>query len=111
MFTSISAAVKSLAQMGESFAELFKQQKIQQSETVVIKDLEKLQKASDLTEQVYWLMREFFATESQFTLWIARLVYENLNKDEKRLFRKFYKQKIKIKKKIEKLQKDFERVD
>ena len=111
MFTSISAMVEALAQMGRSFAELFKQQKQQQSETAMLKDREKLQKASDLTEQFIWLIRDFFATDSQFTMWIARLIYDSLNKDEKRLFRRFYKQKTKIKKQIGKLQKEFEKVN
>ena len=111
MFTSISAMVEALAQMGRSFAELFKQQKQQQSETAMLKDREKLQKASDLTEQNFWLMREYLAADSQFTMWIARLIYDSLNKDEKRLFRRFYKQKSKLKNRIEKIQKEFEKVN
>ena len=111
MFTSIADMVKALADFGRSLSEKFKTDKEKQSETFVIKDLEKLQKASDITEQTFWLMREFFATDSQFTMWIARLFYDGLNKDEKRLFRRFYKQKIKIKKRIEKLQKEFEKVN
>lgn len=111
MFTSISAMVQALAQMGRSFAELFKQQKQQQSETAMLKDREKLQKASDLTEQNFWLMREYLAADSQFTMWIARLIYDSLNKNEKRLFRRFYKQKSKLKNRIEKIQKEFEKVN
>lgn len=111
MFTSVSAMVQSLAQMGKSFVELLKQQKIQQSETAMLKDREKLQKASDITERAFWLIREYMASDSQFTMWIARLIYDNLNKDERRLFRRFYKQKTKIKKHIEKTQKEFEKVN
>ena len=111
MFTGISAMVEALAQMGRSLFELFKQQKQQQSETAMLKDREKLQKASDLTEQNFWLMREYLAADSQFTMWIARLIYDSLNKNEKRLFRRFYKQKSKLKNRIEKIQKEFEKVN
>ena len=111
MFTSITVMVQSLAELGQKIAEIFKQNKIQQSETTVIKDRNNLQEATDLAEQIHWQMREYLASDSQFTMWIARLVYDGLNKDEKRLFRRFYKQKIKIKKRIEKLQKEFEKVN
>ena len=111
MFASISAMVQALAELGKSLSEKLKTDKEKQSETAMLKDREKLQKASDLTEQSFWLMREYLATDSQFTMWIARLIYDNLNKDEKRLFRRFYKQKIKIKKQIEKIQKEFEKVN
>ena len=111
MFYDITAMVQSLAELGQKIAENLKQNKIQQSETAMLKDREKLQKASDLTEQFIWLIRDFFATDSQFTMWIARLIYDSLNKDEKRLFRRFYKQKTKIKKQIGKLQKEFEKVN
>ena len=111
MFSGISAMVEALADFGRSLAELFKQQKRQQSETAMLKDRENLQKASDLTEQTFWLVREYMATDSQFTMWLARLIYGELNKDEKRLFRRFYKQKIKLKNKIEKNQKQFEKVN
>ena len=111
MFTSITVMVQSLAELGQKIAEIFKQNKIQQSETTVINDRNNLQEAADLAEQIHWQMREYFASDSQFTMWIARLVYDGLNKDEKRLFRRFYKQKIKIKKRIEKLQKEFEKVN
>lgn len=103
--------VQTLAQMGGKFADLFKQQKMQQSETAMLKDRKGLQVATDLAEQINWNMREYFATDSQFTMWVARLIYDGLNKDEKRLFRRFYKQKMKIKKRIEKLQKEFEKVN
>lgn len=111
MFSGISAMVQALADFGRSLAKLFKQQKQQQSETAMLKDRENLQKASDLTEQTFWLVREYLATDSQFTMWLARLIYGELNKDEKRLFRRFYKQKIKLKNKIEKNQKQFEKVN
>ena len=111
MFTSISAMVQALAQMGKSFADLFKQQKIQQSETAMIKDRNGLQEATDIAEQIQWQVREYMATDSQFTMWIARLIYDSLNKDEKRLFKRFYKQKTKLKNRIEKLQKEFEKVN
>lgn len=111
MFSGISTVVQALADFGRSLAELFKQQKQQQSETAMLKDRDKLQKASDITEQGFWLMREYLAADSQFIMWIARLIYDGLNKDEKRLFRRFYKQKTKIKKQIGKLQKEFEKVN
>jgi len=111
MFSGFSTVVQALADFGRSLVELFKQQKQQQSETAMLKDRENLQKASDLTEQTFWLMREYLATDSQFTMWLARLIYDELNKDEKRLFRRFYKQKIKLKNKIEKNQKQFEKVN
>lgn len=111
MFTSIADMVKALADFGRSFFDKLKTDKEKQSETVVINDRAKLKKASDLTEQTFWQMREFFAMDSQFTMWIARLFYDDLNKDEKRLFKRFYKQKMKQKKQIEKLQKEFEKVD
>ncbi len=111
MFTSISAMVKALADSLKSLCDLFRQQKLQQSETEIIKDRRDLQSATDVAEQANWQVREYMATDSQFTMWIARLVYDSLNKDERRLFRRFYKQKIKIKKRIEKLQKEFEKVN
>ena len=111
MFTSISTMVQALAKLGEKIAELRKQKTIQQSETVVLKDHKSLQQATNIAEEIHWFMREYFASDSQFTMWIARLIYDDLNKDEKRLFRRFYKQKMKIKKRIEKLQKEFEKVN
>ena len=111
MFTSISAMIKALADSLKSLCDLFRQQKLQQSETEIIKDRRDLQTATDVAEQANWQVREYMATDSQFTMWIARLVYDSLNKDERRLFRRFYKQKIKIKKRIEKLQKEFEKVN
>lgn len=103
--------VQSLANLGEKIADLKKQKTIQQSESAMLKDRVILQIATDLAEQINWNMREYFASDSQFTMWIARLVYDNLDKDEKRLFRRFYKQKMKIKKIIEKKQKEFEKVN
>lgn len=111
MFLSITEAIKALADFGRSLFEKLKTDKEKQSETVVIKDRENLKKASDLTEQIFWQIREFFATDSQFTMWIARICYDDLNKDEKRLFKRFYKQKQKLKNQIVKLQKDFEKVN
>lgn len=111
MLTSISTMIKSLSDSFKSLCDLFKQQKIQQSETAMLKDRGKLQTATDVAEQANWQVREYMAADSQFTMWIARLVYDSLNKDERRLFRRFYKQKIKIKKRIEKLQKEFEKVN
>ena len=109
MFTSISAMVKALADSFKSLCDLFKQQKVQQSETEIIKDRHGLQEATDIAEEINWQMREYMATDSQFTMWVARLIYDGLNKEQKRLFRRFYKQKMKIKKRIEKLQKEFEK--
>lgn len=111
MFTSIAEMVKSLADCGRGFANKIKTDKEHQAETVVIKDREKLKRACDITEQSFWLMREYFATDSQFLMWLEHLIYSELNKDEKRLFKRFYKEKLKLKKKIEKLQKEFEKVD
>ena len=111
MFTSIGAMVQALAEMGQSLFQYLSNKKEKQDDTAILKDRDKLQVASDLAEQVFWCMREYFASDSQFTMWIARLVYENLNKDEKRLFKRFYKQKLKIKKIIEKKQKEFEKVN
>ena len=111
MFTSIGAMVQALAEMGQSLFQYLSNKKEKQDDTAILKDRDKLQVASDLAEQVFWYMREYFASDSQFTMWIARLVYENLNKDEKRLFKRFYKQKLKIKKIIEKKQKEFEKVN
>ena len=111
MFYDITAMVQSLAELGQKIAENLKQNKIQQSETAMLKDRNGLQEATDIAEQIQWQVREYLATDSQFTMWIARLIYDNLNKDEKRLFRRFYKQKTKIKKQIGKLQKEFEKVN
>ena len=111
MFYDVAQMVQSLSQMGGKIAENLKQNKIQQSESAMLKDRINLQIATDLAEQINWNMREYFASDSQFTMWIARLVYDNLDKDEKRLFRRFYKQKMKIKKIIEKKQKEFEKVN
>ena len=111
MLTSILTMIKSLSDSLKSLCDLFKQQKIQQSETAMLKDRGKLQTATDVAEQANWQVREYMAADSQFTMWIARLVYDSLIKDERRLFRRFYKQKIKIKKRIEKLQKEFEKVN
>ena len=111
MFTSISAMIKAFADCCKSLFDLFKQNKIQQSESAMLKDRGKLQVATDLAEQINWNMRDYFAADSQFTMWTARLFYDGLNKDEKRLFRRFYKQKMKIKKRIEKLQKEFDKVN
>lgn len=110
MFTSISAMVKALADSLKSLCDLFRQQKVQQSETAMLKDRHGLQEATDIAGEINWQMREYMATDSQFTMWVARLIYDGLNKEEKRLFRRFYKQKMKIKKRIEKLQKEFEKV-
>ncbi|MGN0014795.1 MAG: hypothetical protein ACI37T_05195 [Candidatus Gastranaerophilaceae bacterium] len=111
MFTSIADMVKALADFGRSLSEKFKTDKEKQSETVVIQDRKDLKEATDLAEQIHWQMREYFAMDSQFTMWLARLFYDSLNKDEKRLFKRFYKQKSKIEKSIEKLQKEFEKVN
>lgn len=111
MFTSVIEVFKAFADSCKSLFDKLKTDKEHQCETVVIKDREKLKQASDITEQIFWLMREYLASDSQFTMWIARLVYYGLNKDEKRLFKRFYKQKIKIKNKIEKIQKEFEKVN
>lgn len=111
MFTSIGAMVQALAEMGQSLFQYLTKQKEKQDNTAILKDRNKLQVASDLSEQVFWCMREYMACDSQFTMWIARLFYDNLNKDEKRLFRHFYKQKMKIKKQIERKQKEFEKVN
>ena len=111
MFTSIGAMVQALAEMGQSLFKYLSKKKEKQDDTAVLKDRDKLQVASDLAEQTFWCMREYFASDSQFTMWIARLVYDNLDKDEKRLFKRFYKQKLKIKKTIEKKQKEFEKVN
>ena len=111
MFTSIADMVKALADFGRSLSEKLKTDKEKQSESAMLKDRVSLQIATDLAEQINWNMREYFASDSQFTMWIARLFYDGLNKDEKRLFKRFYKQKIKIKKRIEKLQKEFEKVN
>ena len=111
MFTSIADMVKALADFGRSLSEKLKTDKEKQSESAMLKDRVSLQIATDLAEQINWNMREYFASDSQFTMWIARLVYDNLDKDEKRLFKRFYKQKLKIKKIIEKKQKEFEKVN
>ena len=111
MFTSIGAMVQALAEMGQSLFQYLSKKKEKQDDTAVLKDRDKLQVASDLAEQTLWCMREYFASDSQFTMWITRLIYDGLNKDEKRLFKRFYKQKLKIKKIIEKKQKEFEKVN
>lgn len=111
MITAVSSVIKAFADCCKSLFDLFKQNKIQQSETAIIKDRESLQIATDLAEQIQWNVREYMAIDSQFTMWVARLIYAELSKDEKRLFRRFYKQKLKTKKRIEKLQKEFEKVN
>ena len=111
MIAFVSSAIKAFSDCCKSLFDLFKQNKIQQSESAMLKDRVNLQIATDLAEQINWNMREYFAADSQFTMWVARLFYDGLNKDEKRLFRRFYKQKMKIKKRIEKLQKEFDKVN
>lgn len=111
MIISVIEVFKAFADCGKSLFDKLKIDKEKQCETVVIKDRDKLKKATDLTEQMSWLMREYFASDSQFIIWIARLIYDELNKDEKRLFKRFYKQKSKLKQQIEKLQKNFEKVN
>lgn len=111
MFFSISAMVQALSNLGAQIAELLKQYKAQQAETEIIKDRENLQKASDITEEILWLVQEYMATDSQFTLWVSRISYDLLNKEEKRLYRRFYKNKLKIKNQIQKKHKEFEKVN
>ena len=107
----ISACIKSLIDFLSKFVDYQTTKTENQTTTAVLKEKEKLKQASDLTEEILWYQNEYFATDSQFTLWLARLIYDELTKDEKRLFRRFYKQKTKIKKHIEKLRKKFEKVN
>lgn len=109
MFIYISAMIKSIAEAFKSLCDYLTKNKEKQVETDILKDKNRLKNASDITEQIFWLTREYFAADSQFTMWVARSVYDCLDNKEKRLFKRFYKQKGKIKKQIEKKQKDFER--
>ena len=107
----ISAIIKSISEAFKSLFDYLTKKTDKQIETTIIKDKDKLKKAADVTEEMFWLIREYLATDSQFTMWVARLFFESASKDEKRFFKRFYKSKIQLKKKIEKLQKEFEKYD
>lgn len=107
----ISACIKSLIDFLTKFVDYKTVQTENQPTTEIIKEKNKLKEASDLTEEIFWLEREYLALDSQFTMWIAKIVYEELTKQEKRFFKKFYKNKLKLKKHIEKLHKDFQKVN
>ena len=111
MYNNITSLVKAFNDMLKSLFDYLKKLKEKQSDTAVLKEKDNLKTASDITERIFWLTREYFASDSQFSMWLARLFYDGLDKDEKRLFKRFYKQKAKLKKKIEKLQKEFEKVN
>lgn len=106
---NLSLVLQAFGNMFKSLFDFLKIQKEHQNQTEILIDKNKLKTASDIAEEAFWNMRKYFATDSQFTMWIARLAYDSLNFSEKRFFRRFYKQKAKLKKKIEKLQKEFEK--
>lgn len=108
---SINASIQAIAKLGESCFNFLAQSKEVQSESAILKDRDKLQEASDITEELLWLVQEYLATDSQFTMWIARMTYDTLTKEEKRFFRNFYKSKLKLKKRILKKRKEFEKVN
>lgn len=105
----ITSAIKAFNDMLKSLFDYLTKSKDKQTETEVLKDKQALKKASNITEEILSLIKEYFANDSQFTMWIAKNFYDCLDNKEKRLFKRFYKQKLQIKKKIEKLQKEFER--
>ncbi len=107
----ISAVIKSLMDFLSKFFSYKTVKTEHQTTTEIIKEKNKLKEASDLTEEIFWLEREYMAADSQFTMWIAKMFYDELNTPEKRLFKKFYKIKLKLKKKIEKLHKQFQKVN
>ena len=72
---------------------------------------EKLQEASDITEEILWLVQEYMVTDNQFVMWISKVIYDLLSKEEKRIFKYFYKNKAKLKEKICKKRKEFEKVN
>lgn len=109
MIFYISETIKSITGAFKALFDYLTKKTDKQIETTVIKDKEKLKRAADITEEVFWNIREYMATDSQFTMWVARLFFETANEEEKRFFRRFYKSKLRLKKKIEKLQKEFEK--
>lgn len=111
MFTSAAETIKALFDLGKSFFDKLAFDKQHQAETVVIKDKEKLKHSADVAEECFWLMREYMAADSQFVKWICNIAYDLLSKEQKRYFKKFCQEKIKLKKQIEKKQKEFEKVD
>ncbi len=60
-------------------------------------------------EEIFWLIREYLALDSQFTKWISTVLYDFLDVQERRFFRNLYKKKLKLKKQIEEKQKEIER--
>lgn len=107
----LTACIKSLIDFLSKFVDYKTTQTKHQTTTEIVREKQKLKEASDLTEKILWLQQEYFATDSQFTMWIARLIYDELTKEEKRLFKRFYKTKIKIKKQLQKLHKQFQKVN
>lgn len=111
MFTSISAMVKALADSLKSLCDLFKQQKIQQSETAMLKDRRGLQEATDIAEEINCLYRDYLAYDSSFSNWLIALVFDYLSDSDKRICKKYIAKKERIIEKIKKLQRKFEKVN
>lgn len=111
MLTSINASIQAISKLGESIMNFLTKSKEQQSETAIIKDRNKLKEASDITEEMLWIAQEYIASDSQFTMWIANKTYDLLNKEEKRLFKAFYKTKMKLRKRLFKKKQEFEKVN
>lgn len=89
---SISASIQAIAKLGESCFKFLTKSKEVQCESAMLKDRDKLQEASDITEELLWLVQEYLATDSQFTMWIARMTYDTLTKEEKRFLETSIKQ-------------------
>ena len=76
-----------------------------------LRDNEEVQVEIDYRiEEIFWLMREYLSLDSQFTQWIVKAIYNFLGIQERKFFRKLYKKKLKLKKQIEKKQKELERI-
>lgn len=107
----LSETLKAIAEACKSLCDYLNKRKEKQIETTVLKDKESLKKASNVTEEIVYNVKEYLATDSQFTMWVAELFFETASKEQKKYFKKYYKMKLKIKKKLEKLQKEFEKYD
>ena len=111
MYTSINASIQAIAKLGESCFKFLTESKEKQSETALLKDRDKLQEASDVTEELLWLVQEYIANDSQFTMWLSKTTYNLISKEKKKIFRYFYKNKLTLKNKIYKKRKEFEKVN
>ena len=95
----------------KSLINCFETTKIHQSETEIIKDKKNLKQAANIAEEIYQLIRDYIALDNQFISFLGKEVFDYMDKDEKRIYKRFVVSKLKIKKKMDNLQKKFERVD